>query len=179
MYMGMDKGSGVIREGVTQHLDKWGPDLGGNMYYNYYATQVVFHYGDEPWKKWNKAMRDFLVNGQSKDGHEKGSWSFKGGDHGASAGGRLYCTAMAAMTLEVYYRYMPIYRKGADADFDKADGGAKPGPKKPAQKPPADKKPEKKADSKKDDAKKGDAKKDEGKKSDAKKGDSKKSDAKK
>ncbi len=32
-----------------------------------------------------------------------------GGDHGGKVGGRLYCTAMAAMTLEVYYRDMPIY----------------------------------------------------------------------
>ena len=29
------------------------------------------------------------------------------------AGGRLYCTALAAMTLEVYYRYMPLYRPQA------------------------------------------------------------------
>ena len=26
-----------------------------------------------------------------------------------SLGGRLYCTAMATLTLEVYYRFMPIY----------------------------------------------------------------------
>jgi hypothetical protein len=132
----------------------------------------VFHYGDEPWKKWNKSMRDFLVNSQSKDGHQKGSWSFKG-DSGSGPGGRLYCTAMAAMTLEVYYRYMPIYRKGADGEFDKADRGAKPGPKKPTPKAPSDKK----GDSKKSDAKKGDSKKDDDKKSDSK--DDKKADSKK
>jgi len=181
MYMGMDRNSGPITRGVEE-LGKWGPDLGGNMYYNYYATQVVFHFGDEPWKKWNKGMRDFLVNSQSKTDHEKGSWHFRG-DSGSGTGGRLYCTAMSAMTLEVYYRYMPIYRKGAEGDFDKADGAAKPAPKKPAQKPPADKKtdkkPDKKADTKKDDGKKSDAKKDEAKKSETKKSDTKKGDAKK
>jgi hypothetical protein len=177
MYMGMDRNSGTIREGVHKHLDKWGPDLGGNMYYNYYATQVVFHYGEEPWKKWNKSMRDFLVNSQSKrDDHDKGSWHFN--EAYAAAGGRLYCTAMSAMTLEVYYRYLPIYRKGAEGDFDKADGGAKPAPKKPGTKPPADKKTDAKNDDDKKTDKKSDSKK-EDRKSDAKKSDSKKSDSKK
>jgi hypothetical protein len=32
------------------------------------------------------------------------------GDHGADIGGRLYCTSMATMVLEVYYRHLPIYR---------------------------------------------------------------------
>jgi len=37
--------------------------------------------------------------------------------HG-SQGGRLYCTSMAAMILEVYYRHLPIYRKrSTDDDF--------------------------------------------------------------
>jgi hypothetical protein len=138
-------------------------------------------------------MRDFLVNSQSKrDDHDKGSWHFN--EAYAAAGGRLYCTAMSAMTLEVYYRYLPIYRKGAEGDFDKADGGAKPAPKKPGTKPPADKKSDpkkdedkktdnKKSDTKKDekkgDAKKGDAKKPDSKKADSKKSDSKKADNKK
>jgi hypothetical protein len=54
-------------------------------------------------------MRDQLVHGQAKVGHEKGSWYFSG-DNGSAPGGRLYCTAMAAMILEVYYRHMPLYR---------------------------------------------------------------------
>jgi len=35
------------------------------------------------------------------------------GDHGSERGGRLYCTSMATMILEVYYRHMPIYGKQA------------------------------------------------------------------
>ena len=36
----------------------------------------------------------------------------------ADRGGRLYCTAMAAMILEVYYRYLPIYREQSiEEDF--------------------------------------------------------------
>ena len=56
-------------------------------------------------------MRDWLVNSQVQDGHPKGSWMMQGG-HGKRAG-RLYCTAMATMILEVYYRHLPIYRAQA------------------------------------------------------------------
>jgi hypothetical protein len=30
--------------------------------------------------------------------------------HGAHRAGRLYCTSLATMILEVYYRHLPIYR---------------------------------------------------------------------
>ena len=32
------------------------------------------------------------------------------GGHGAEAAGRLYCTSLATMILEVYYRHLPIYK---------------------------------------------------------------------
>jgi hypothetical protein len=53
---------------------------------------------------------DYFINSQTKVGNDRGSWYFNGGGHGAKAGGRVYCTAMAAMTLEVYYRYLPVYQ---------------------------------------------------------------------
>ena len=78
------------------------------MYYNYYATQVMHHYGGSEWKRWNEVMREFLIRSQSRQGHEEGSWFFDISRFDTK-GGRLYCTALAAMTLEVYYRYSPIY----------------------------------------------------------------------
>ncbi len=109
MYLGWKKDHGALQRGV-QHLAEWGPS-GGNMYYNYYATQVCRHWEGDVWKKWNSVMRDQLVNSQAKGGHEAGSWFMPRGDHGADRGGRLYCTSMATMILEVYYRHLPIYRK--------------------------------------------------------------------
>ena len=113
MYLGWKKEHPALQRGV-EFLSKSGPSP-RNMYYNYYATQVMRHYEGETWDKWNKVMRDQLVNSQDKNGHQKGSWFVKG-DHGADAGGRIYCTSMATMILEVYYRHMPLYGKQAAAD---------------------------------------------------------------
>ncbi len=90
-----------------QYLAKSGPQL-NNMYYSYYGTQVMFHYGGDLWKEWNAKMRPALVNSQIKEGHEAGSWNLKGGH--AEKGGRLFSTCLGAMTLEVYYRHMPLYK---------------------------------------------------------------------
>lgn len=115
MYLGWKKDNGALQRGA-EFLAAKGPSK-GNMYYNYYATQVMRHMEGDLWTNWNNEMRDFLVNSQSKEGHTKGSWHI-GGDHGSERGGRLYCTSMATMILEVYYRHMPIYGKAAaEEDF--------------------------------------------------------------
>lgn len=108
MYMGWDKDNPALQRGV-KWLSERGPSK-TDMYYNYYATQVLRHWEGEEWKKWNAEMRDFLVNSQAKAGHETGSWFFADG-HKTDRGGRLYCTTLACMILEVYYRHLPLYRK--------------------------------------------------------------------
>jgi hypothetical protein len=105
MYMGWDRQREALVRGVSR-LDKIGPSP-TNMYYNYYATQVMHHYEGEPWQRWNSKMREHLIASQAKIGHETGSWHFD--DQHGNVGGRLYSTAMAVMTLEVYYRYLPLY----------------------------------------------------------------------
>ncbi|NIL97254.1 MAG: hypothetical protein GTO53_06665, partial [Planctomycetales bacterium] len=112
MYLGAKKEDPGLQMGVKA-IAKKGPSK-NDLYYNYYAAMLMYQ-ADGPdgsmWKIWNAKMRDHLVKSQVKDGKDKGSWHFRG-PHGPSHGGRVYSTAMAAMTLEVYYRYMPIYQKG-------------------------------------------------------------------
>ena len=116
MYLGWKRDNPAMERGVRM-LSKRGPSP-SNMYYNYYATQVMRHWEGEPWENWNRQMRDQLVHSQAKQGHEGGSWFTGSGDLGAPTGGRLYCTAMATMILEVYYRHMPIYRaESVEQDF--------------------------------------------------------------
>jgi len=113
MYLGWTRGNPGIRYGV-QYLSQLGPSR-TNMYYNYYATQVMHQYGGELWTEWNKVMRDQLVASQRKKGHAKGSWDVT--DRHGGAGGRLYQTCLSIMTLEVYYRHLPLYQH---RDLDQA-----------------------------------------------------------
>lgn len=118
MYLGWKKDEPALVRGV-ETISKWAPSK-SDMYYNYYATQVMRHHGGPLWDKWNKTMRDHLVatqelgKGQCEN---TGSWNM-GAGHGARVGGRLYNTALATMILEVYYRHMPIYaQQAAEDDF--------------------------------------------------------------
>jgi hypothetical protein len=125
MYLGWRQDHPGLIEGVRQ-MGQRGPNLSGGMYYNYYATQVMHHFGGDEWEQWNPRMRDFLVGAQSKAGHTAGSWYWAGSEHGRTPGARLYYTSLSAMTLQVYYRHMPLYRK------DVLDGKPeRPEPKQP------------------------------------------------
>ncbi len=117
MYMGWDKNTPALVDGV-QWIDENGPSTGPttNMYYNYYGTQLMKHYGGGEWTKWNEKMRDYLVKTQATKGPSKGSWMFSPRSLGSERGGRLYNTSMACMTLEVYYRYLPLYDDNSVAD---------------------------------------------------------------
>lgn len=80
-----------------------------HMYFNYYASQVLRHHGGTGWERWNPKMRDYLVDNQNTQGHETGSWYID--EDWSNPGGRLYTTTLSILTLEVYYRYMPMYQE--------------------------------------------------------------------
>jgi hypothetical protein len=107
-------GSQNIRmiKGVENNLEKMPPGASKNMYYYYYATQVMHHFGGESWVKWNEKMRKVLVDTQITGGgggsDAVGSWSSVGDAHGPP-GGRLMITSLSILTLEVYYRHLPLY----------------------------------------------------------------------
>ncbi len=78
-----------------------------NLYYWYYATLSLYQLQGAGWQRWNDALRTALVSRQVKAGPLAGSWDTSNvwGGHG----GRVYTTAVATLTLEVYYRFLPIY----------------------------------------------------------------------
>jgi hypothetical protein len=79
-----------------------------NIYTWYYATLATFHAGGPPWEAWNQRLQAALLPLQHRSGGPlDGSWDPDGvwGGHG----GRVYATALAALTLEVYYRYLPMH----------------------------------------------------------------------
>ena len=79
-----------------------------NHYYWYYGTLAMYQFGGKPWEKWNGAVRDALISEQITEGPVAGSWDPKG--PWGRYGGRLYSTALATLTLEVYYRLLPLYQ---------------------------------------------------------------------
>lgn len=110
MIGGQDDGL-AIDEGTAQLLSALPEPNRVNLYYWYYAT-LALHDGqsssveaEAAWQAWNSSLTSALVNGQVAAGPETGSWPPNcvwGG-----YGGRVYSTAVAAMCLEVYYRYAP------------------------------------------------------------------------
>jgi len=92
-----------------------------SMYYWYYGSLAMFQMGGQYWDYWNGYIRDILVKNQctKKDGHRDGSWdpiSFhtynapEGGGTKHAKGGRIFSTCLCVLSLEVYYRYLPMYR---------------------------------------------------------------------
>jgi len=114
-------------EGNAQH-----PEHRIDYYYWYYASLALFQVGGSDWEKWHKALfnpvllkyqRGFhasdveafgpkitKVGGDEDAGcwmlDEHGSWDPV--DAWGSVGGRVYATAINALTLEVFYRYQRI-----------------------------------------------------------------------
>jgi hypothetical protein len=108
MYLGREQThKGMIRG--TRRLSDAGPNP-TDMYFNYYATQVLHHFGGSGWEKWNAVMRDLLVSTQAQAADAAGSWP-PDLSHGVAQGGRLYTTCLSILTLEVYYRHLSLYRR--------------------------------------------------------------------
>jgi hypothetical protein len=126
-YMGWGPRSIGLTKGVAA-LQKMPPGPNPkDIYYFYYATQVMHHMGavnPEAWDKWNQPMRDMLINSQDKGAtpdkrDQKGSWD-PTGDALAPQMGRLCYTSLCLLTLEVYYRHLPLYRRELGAQKDAA-----------------------------------------------------------
>lgn len=86
-----------------------------NVYYWYYATQVLHHQGGPAWETWNPLIRDLLTAHQERGGKNAGSWSplTPEPDRWGYHAGRLYVTCLSIYVLEVYYRHLPLYDQPA------------------------------------------------------------------
>ncbi|GAA4427803.1 prenyltransferase/squalene oxidase repeat-containing protein [Bremerella cremea] len=114
MYLGWSKDDPRMHKGIDFLSDEGPSKL--DMYYNYYATNVLCHYGGPQWEGWNDELKAYLIKTQSRKGFTTGSWYFE--EKHSKVGGRLYVTCLAAMILEVYYRHMPLYsEKSLDFTF--------------------------------------------------------------
>lgn len=85
----------------------WEDAIEAPMYGWYYVTQAKFHKGGSEWTGWNNKIAPTLVKNQNEDG----SWGVPKTKvpHG-EGDSKVYTTTLAALTLQVYYRFLPTYK---------------------------------------------------------------------
>jgi hypothetical protein len=116
LYLGWRRDNPNLARGA-QFLAENLPSLGTaeqplrDTYYWYYGTQVMFHMGGDYWQQWNDRLHPLLVDSQIKQGPLAGSWDPRQPvpDRWALHAGRLYVTTMNLLSLEIYYRHLPLY----------------------------------------------------------------------
>lgn len=110
LFLGLPQDEAATAEAVAYLLQETPQGGPFNEYYWYYATLALFQLQGDAWEAWNGALQARLLASQETSGTLAGSWptdTVWGG-----YGGRVYTTAMNALCLEVYYRYLPIYASG-------------------------------------------------------------------
>lgn len=106
--LGMDTNPSATHEAAKHLLAHRPRRTELNYYYWYYGTLAMHQHGGPEWDEWNTAMRDLVIAEQRQTGPYAGSWDPR--DVWGGYGGRVYSTALATLSLEVYYRYLPLYR---------------------------------------------------------------------
>ena len=125
LYLGTPVDDKRIIEGADYLFKVAPPEKSKNLYYEYYANQVMHHLGGDYWKKWNEGekqdgLRDILV-GRMDAGKDPmypkqlGSWHMTGL---YSTEGRIMGTSLSLLSLEVYYRHIPLHRRDSPKPKD-------------------------------------------------------------
>ena len=103
--------------GVLAGVDcSWKQPEQAPLYSWYYVSQAKFHQGGASWAGWNNKFAPTLIKNQNPDG----SWLSPGLDQtgdgvereyrGEEVNSKVYATTLAALTLQVYYRFLPTYQ---------------------------------------------------------------------
>jgi hypothetical protein len=117
LYLGWDqqnpnmvRGARYLAENLPEFGRPTSPER--DTYYWYYATQVMYHMGGEYWEAWNGRLHPLLIESQIQQGPMAGSWDPRDPipDRWGPHAGRLYVTTMNLLSLEVYYRHLPLYK---------------------------------------------------------------------
>lgn len=110
-YLGAGREDSDLQAGASFLQSRLPRQDARDVYYWYYATQVMFHLQGEHWDAWNAVLRDNLVESQDKAGTARGSWNpaLPTKDTWGQSGGRHYVTCLNVLMLEVYYRHLPLY----------------------------------------------------------------------
>ena len=90
---------------------KWENPPEWPMYAWYYIAQTKFHQGGANWTSWNNQFAPQFIRNQNPDGSWKSAGlGLKAGTTGREDMHPVYATTLAALTLQVYYRFLPTYQ---------------------------------------------------------------------
>lgn len=111
-FLGVKRSDPGMTEGMKFMMANLPGKYDRNSYYFYYATQVMHNLPGPEWDEWNRATRRYIIETQEKEGCAAGSWNpeLPTVDAHRNEGGRLLITAVNTLSLEVYYRYLPLYK---------------------------------------------------------------------
>jgi hypothetical protein len=113
-FLGLSRQNPACNEAGDFLLAELPSEANSNLYYWYYATLAMYQLQGVHWQRWNDALREAVVSRQVKAGPQAGSWDTD--DLWGGHGGRVYTTSLATLTLEVYYRFLPLYAEVAPDD---------------------------------------------------------------
>ncbi len=95
-------------ERFQRYLARHAPHEGKmNLYYWYYGTLALHQLQGDAWEEWSRQLQQELVRRQVTQTEHAGSWNPD--TVWGSYGGRVYSTSLATLSLEIYFRYLPIY----------------------------------------------------------------------
>jgi hypothetical protein len=111
VFMGWGRRDPIVRGAVQHILRNPAAWEGADFYYWYYAMLGLFQVGGQEWKAWGTPACKLLVERQRSGLPDvDGSWDPAG--RWCDRGGRVYSTAMGALSLEVFYRYPQVFGAG-------------------------------------------------------------------
>ncbi len=110
--LGLTRKNPQSLEAVGFLMDRLPSRQSEDIYYWYYGTLAMYQFGGSEWRQWNSSLRDWLVADQRTSGHAAGSWDPRA--PWGPYGGRVFSTALSTLSLEVYYRFLPLYRVGPE-----------------------------------------------------------------
>jgi len=119
----IDKGARTLMKALrktrTASREKSGSSPMDDVFLHH-ATLAIFNYagpgspneGNGMWTRWNRSVKRSLLERQESgdENHEHGSWDPTG--RLSQVTGRVYVTALNALTLETYYRFRNFYNPG-------------------------------------------------------------------
>lgn len=110
LYLGWERDRPELVAGkdyLIRHLPPLEAAPLGDLFFFHCATRVLQQLEGVEFDTWNALVRDHLLRSQTRAGDLAGSWDPEGMKDGGR-GGRMYATALALLTLQTYYRHLPM-----------------------------------------------------------------------